>query len=186
MAEDKIHQCLYVEWYKFKQCNIKTCKNFSSVVPTHCLAIDRTIPQGNKLISDVELHRYKYPDEGITTRLVSMKRKYAVERVKSVLVLSEYIDYIRIKYTDSKKTNCKYVYKRVRNKFPLKLKKLNFKQWMTYWLFNQREYEVFLKAKGGECTEFPLYKVLNLTELKFKKYVQLIEKVHEQKAVNDC
>lgn len=169
-----MNTCIYVEWYKFKVCEIKTCKNHSNITPTRCMAIDRRQPSGNKVISDAELHYYKF-EPSVSTRLVSYQRKTCVERVKKILVLYEFIQYLNKNHKGIQYEHKRFTY--LQNRYPLKVKKLGFKPWM--WEFMTTEvFNSFLETKEGECEKFTLYQLLNLSESKFFKLQIIIEKLY--------
>jgi len=173
MTEQKIHQCVYVPWFHFKKCTIKTCKNFTSITETQCLALDRVQPSGVKVITDAELHMYKFPNAKISTRLVSMKRKKALARVKSVLILKEYLAWIYSKYKDTQQVSKQNRYtEKVEKAFPLKIKQLRFENWMWPHLVSEAEYREFTRNHEGECSQFTLQELLHMTDLKFKTLVQ--------------
>jgi hypothetical protein len=173
----EVHSCPLVSWYKFKQCGIQTCKNYNKVTATKCLDIDRVKVDGTKFISDSELHLFKYSKKkkSVTTRFVSLRRKQAVDRVKSILILRKYLDYLQQKYEKaSKVTKAGIFIEKLESEYPLNVKKLGFKNWMWVYLIREEEYEKFLKANPGECKEFGLDKLLCLTELKYEKLLNEI------------
>ncbi len=173
MSELAVNQCVYVEWYQFKTCTIRTCKNFTDITKSKCLAIDRVQPAGTKVITDAELHMYKFPGAKVSTRLVSMKRKRAVLRVKSVLILRKFIDFLTDKHQETKirKHSNRYV-ARAETVFPLKIKQLGFQNWMWPYLVSEQEYKEFTTSCQGECSEFALHDLLHMTDLKFRVLVQ--------------
>lgn len=173
-----IHTCPFVEWYQFKRCEIKTCKNYTSVTESRCLDIDRVKPSGSKFISDAELHLFKFDGTGVTTRLVSLKRKKAVDRVKSIIILYKYIEFIRTKY-ESQGENSPLVMGRyaqaAQKTDPLKIRKLNWKNWMWHYLVDPDVHAEFLEQHGGECKEFKIEQLLRLTNIKYTKLLKEIE-----------
>lgn len=162
-----VQSCVYVPTYKFKKCEISSCKNWSSVTKTSCLAIDRVQPIGNKVISDAEIHLFKFSEAGVTGRLVSAKRKRAVTRVKCILTLHAYLVWIRGKFTPEvgKFYRGKHVEK-AELEYPLRISKVGFKNWMWPYLVDPEVYKQFLGKKEGECTEIELYHMLDMTDLK--------------------
>ena len=166
-----IHTCVYHEWYKFKTCNIKTCKYYSKVTNTNCMAIDREQPTGNKIISDAELHYYKFGDQKLSTRIVSLKRKKAIDRVKCVFILYKFIEYIRESYKEIDVVIPDKLKEKIESKYPFTIKKLGYRTWMLPYLFDEDVFERFLKNRKGECNAYSLNTVLNLTSTKFKKIV---------------
>lgn len=176
LSKLKTQDCTYIEWYKFKQCTIKTCKNFSATTASHCLAIDRVTPVGNKIISDAELHLFKYAKAGVSTRLISLKRKKAVTRVKAILILHSFIEYIKNhKRPDERYWSGKLV-ERLELEYPLRVMKLGYMNWMLPYLTSEEFYKQFAATrKGGECETFKLHVLLDLTEMKFQALLKSIK-----------
>lgn len=179
-----IKACVYVPQFKFRECTITSCKNYSAITDSKCLAIDRVQPTGNKAISDAELHLFKFSGENVTSRFVSIKRKKAVERVKAMLILHAYITWICTKF---KPTPGKVFASRQIDKaeagYPLKVKKLQFKNWMWEHITDAQVFSEFLQKKAsGECMAFGVHTLLNMTEM---KYAVLKSQVEAQKAPKD-
>ena len=173
ISEHQVQTCVYIPTFKFKKCEIRSCKNWSEVTKTSCLAIDRAQPIGNKVISDAEIHLFKFNNAGITGRMVAAKRKRAVTRVKSVLTLHAYIAWIREKFKPeaNKFYRGKYV-ERAELEYPLKISKLGFKNWMWPHIVDINTYKQFLGKKEGDCTEIELHQLLDTTDLKFNALVE--------------
>lgn len=143
--------CPIVEDYLFKLCDIRTCKNFSEVTDCRCLALDRVSTTGAKIISDAELNLFKFSSKKVSTRLISMKRKQAVDRVKCLLILKKYIDFIIDRYEqqgeDSPFIKGRYI-QRAQTLYPLSTRKLRWKNWMWHYLTDSVVHEEFvLKQK---------------------------------------
>lgn len=173
-----VHECVYVDWYKFKMCTIKTCKNHSLAVPSRCLAVDRVAPSSNKVISDAELNLYKFAEDGISTRLVSIKRKKAIDRLRNILILDEYIEFIKRNFAESRKINPKLpqrMISRLEARFPLKVKRLDYQRWMLKHVFDDLLFKEFLENRvRGDKTEFKLHEILGLTQMKFDVVVKAL------------
>lgn len=170
--------CPIVERYKFKLCDIRTCKNWSDVTECKCLAIDRVGTSGIKIISDAEINLLKFGKKDVTTRSVAMKRKIAIDRVKCMLILKKYLDFIIDKYEkqgeDSSFISGKYV-QLAQTVYPLSTKRLNFKNWIWHFLVDDDVYKEFIdKQQGGECTEFKIEQLLSMTSLRYKKVLKEI------------
>lgn len=166
----KFNTCPYVEWYKFGKCEVTTCKNHTTKTKTSCLALDRQAPTGNKIISDAEIHLFKFAEDNVSTRLVALKRKRAVTRVKSVLILKSYIEYLEQKYskTETWKRYKSELTVRYEARYPLKIKKLRFQNWMWPYFISKTEYKAFTSKNGGECLEIDLQVLLELTSRKIE------------------
>lgn len=179
-----IRTCIYVSEYKFKVCEITTCKNYSAVTPSSCLAIDRAKTQGTKFISDAELHLFKYSAKKVTTRFVAMRRKKAVDRVKNILILKKFIDYIRETYEDQGESSPfikgKYAQK-AQTVYPLYIEKLGFKNWMFHYLIDNEVQKEFIESnKGGECKRLEVNKILNLSDFVYNKILKEIAESKKQ------
>jgi uncharacterized protein YeeX (DUF496 family) len=130
------------------------------------LGIDRVVPVGNKIISDAELNLYKYKTP-VSTRLVAMNRKKAIDRVKMVLVLNKFLEYIR---DIGKAGNLEYIIEAVQemeSAYPLKLKRLQFQNWMWPYLVDVMIWRTFLESNPGECKDFSIYAVLDVSKEKY-------------------
>ncbi len=162
------NSCQFINWYKFKKCVVGSCKNYSLKVPSRCIAIDRKPPEGNKIISDEELRFFKFKDNEMCTRLVSLKRKKAVQRIKCMLILKEFIEFIRdnrsVLNVDLSPRHIEW-----EREYPLKIRMLGFQRWMWGYLLDEEEYKEFTKGKAGECKEVELYEILAMTRAQFDK-----------------
>jgi len=146
------------------------------VTKTSCLAVDRAPPVGNKVISDAEIHLFKFNNTGVTGRLVAAKRKRAITRVKSILTLHAYITWIRGKFKpeEHKFYRGKYL-ERAELEYPLKISRIGFKNWMWIHIVNKDVYKQFLGKKEGDCTEIELHHMLDTTDLKFNTLVEQVK-----------
>jgi hypothetical protein len=174
----QVHTCIYIESFQFHECTIKSCKNFTDVTASKCLAIDRVQPVGNKIISDAELHLYKYSADKVSTRLISMKRKKAITRVKAILILHSLLEYIRDNYKPKGIAYNTKLVSKLESDYPLKVSKLQFYNWMWPYLTSKKVWKKFSKLKGGECSDFKIYMLLNLTK---SKYDTLISQLKDSK-----
>lgn len=163
----KTQECVYVSWYQFKQCTIRTCRNYTAATSSHCLAIDRAQPLGNKIISDAELHLFKFGSAGVSTRLISIKRKKAVARVKAMLILNEFIEYIRGRFKPDERYWSNPLVEQLELAYPLRVMRLGYMNWMLPYLTSEKTYTKFATKKGGECGAFKVHTLLGMTEMKF-------------------
>jgi hypothetical protein len=159
---------VYVEWYRFRKCTIKTCKNFTEATKTKCLAIDRRPPEGTKIISDEELKLFKFYGDNISTRLVSIRRKKAQQRVEAILALYKLISYIK-EMADSK--SHELIFTRpdllaIEKKYPLRIKKLGFKNWMWDYILDEDTLSRFYTTITSDVT---ISQMLDVTDEEFKK-----------------
>ena len=162
-----VHKCMYVPWYEFKKCTVTTCKNHTEAVSNGCLALNRVIPEGAKVISDEELRLFKFSGKKITTRLVSEKRKQAVDRVRAALIVREYVKYIREEHhIPGQQAVFTYtILLKLQRRFPLNLKPIGFENWMWEHLLDADTFAKFKQARrGGECGSVRLQDILALND----------------------
>lgn len=174
-----VNSCPYTEWYKFRRCCVRTCKNFTEKTRTRCLGIDRVVPEGNKLFSDAELNLYKFNTQ-ISTRYVSIKRKRAIERTKMLLTLHKFIDHLEHNRSLSRKPISSEQLTELENRLPLKISKLHFKNWMWPHLTNPDVWKKFVHTKNGECKEFHVHRLLYLTAEKYSALTEHIKNLNEK------
>lgn len=165
-AAGDVSTCPYLGWYRFKKCGIKTCKNFSARTQSGCLALDRESPTGNKIISDAELHLFKFSEDNVSTRLVSLKRKKAINRVKCILALRGFIEHLQTEYGDSSATRRAFsdpMLQEAEGSYPLKVKRVGFENWMWPFLVSKREYKLFAQRGRGEASTFTIQDLLDVS-----------------------
>lgn len=185
VTDGPIHTCIYVEQFQFRQCTIKTCKNFTPITASRCLAIDRVQPVGNKIISDAELHLYKYSTEKVSTRLISLKRKKAITRVKAILILHSLLEYIRENYKPKGRVWDGSTMVKAESEYPLKVRRLQFKNWMWPYLVSKKVWNKFATKKGGECAAFKPYMLLNLDRESFDSLIAQFKQLKEEGNTNE-
>lgn len=185
VSDDQVRTCPYQDWYKFKQCTIHTCKNHTTQTAHHCLAVDRVQPTGNKIISDAEIHYYKFHAEGISTKYVSIKRKEAMGRVVAILALRSFIEYLKEKYDEEKPIY--YVHKKIAARelaYPLKIGKLQFENWMWKYITDPKVFRQFRAGKSGGIKEIAHCELLDVTPAKLEildKLTKELEKCQRNK-----
>lgn len=175
MPKDKIYQCVYEKWYRFRTCEVKTCKNHTTRTESGCLAIDRTIPDGNKMISDSELHYYKFTGTKVSTRIIALKRKKAIQRIKNLITLYKFVEYINSSCRPTIEFRGVFLQNKLR-KYPFSVKKLEFRNWMLEYVVDDIVFQKFLKRYDGECSAYRLHSVLGMTEIKFVKFREEVER----------
>ena len=166
-----IKQCPLVDWYMFRQCDIRTCKNHTTETKHQCIEIDRVRPEGTKQFSDAELNVYKFKQRGISTRLVQIYRKNAIQDVKSILTLYKYIDWIR----ENCKPDGEFRHEdmlRLEKEYPLKIKRLGWSNWMWKYLLDDKAWARFVKNSDGECSTFNVHQLLGI---KLGRYEALLQ-----------
>jgi hypothetical protein len=165
----KINTCPIVHWYKFKKCDINTCKNYTQETHSHCLELDRRKPDGTKMYSDAELNLYKFKERKISTRLVQMYRKEAIDKVKAILVLQKYIVWLDGHFKERRKFKHEEL-RNIERKYPLKIRRLGWRNWMWEYALNQDVYKRFRSGLSGESSELDVAQVFSLS---FEKYQHL-------------
>jgi hypothetical protein len=166
VASDQIKQCPLNDNYLFKtQCRINTCKFFSPTTANRCLGMDIVFSAEDKPVSDAELLRYKFPDKELTVKDVTLLRKKAVDRVKSLIVLHRLIHEISEKCDEGQGMNYvrgrSNIVDRVLDSEPLSLPMLDFQPWMLCFLFDEK----FVTSTIG-----PKFKLKEALKLKTKDF----------------
>lgn len=166
--KEEVATCPLVGWYQFHSCTIKTCKNYTSETAHKCLELDRKKPVSTKTFSDAELNLYKMRDRGVSTRLVQMHRKSAIQNVKAILILQEYIAYIAQRFSPGA-VFTKVELLRLEKEYPLKIKRLAWSNWMWEYALDEKVWSEFTEKKGGECKEFSIHQLLAIKLARFEK-----------------
>ncbi len=169
--------CPLVDWYKIRHCDIPTCKHYTAETQHHCLELDRRKPEGTKQFSDAELNLYKFKNRKISTRLVQMHRKSAVQNVKAILVLRGYIDWIAENFKPLKR------YKQadmrlLEQEYPLKIKRLGWQNWMWQYFLDDEIWKKFVQRSEGECKQFSQHLLLGI---KLTRYEILVRSIQPKK-----
>lgn len=162
--------CPYVEWYQFVKCTIKTCKNYTEQTDRCCIALDRVRPEGAKVISDSEIHFYKLSEAGISSRLVQVKRKKAVDRIKCMLILHRFVNYLKLNKEKGGVFDTPSI-REAENSYPFKLKKLGWENWMWEYLLDNTVWEEFLAGASGDCREYTLQQIVAIKPVKYERLV---------------
>lgn len=178
--ESDVHTCPYVPWYQFLRCRIATCKNYNTLTPCRCLGIDRVKPEGTKIISDAEIHLYKFKGTGISTKVVQLKRKRATLRVKAILTLREFIQYIKDTYKGGAVWSTPSI-RSLESSYPLKLSLLQWENWMWEYLLDETVWKEFLGRQDGECRDLNLH---NLLAVSLSKYEKLLREFNNPEICN--
>ena len=174
MEERHVHSCIYEEWYKFVKCEVSTCKNHTTLTRSNCLAVDRIRPEGTKIISDAELNLYKFAGQGLSVRFVQMKRKFAVDRIVAMMVLKEYIEYIRITYKSGGVFNTESMLK-AETMYPLKIRKLGFENWMWEHLLDEDVWKKFCDKKQVKTENISIRIILAMKIKTFNRLLHQFE-----------
>lgn len=164
-----IHECRYIENYRFSQCCLKKCKNYSPFVESRCIAVSRVDPIGEKAFSDAELLFFKLRDEGIQARAASLKRKEAVDRIKGVMLFSSYIQFLNKNYKEKQQDfELRRIHIELSKEKIFKSKTLGFESWMWQFVENKKIFEEFKNSVDLEV-EFTLDDMLCLSKPKMKQ-----------------
>jgi hypothetical protein len=162
--------CPYVDWYQFTACTIKTCKNHTDQTERKCIALDRVRPEGAKIISDAEIHFYKLKDAGLKGRIVQIKRKKAVDKIKCLLILHKFINYLRLNKEEGGVFATPTILE-VEKLYPFKIKKLGWENWMWEYLLDTTVWDEFLRGTTGECKEYTLQQIISIKPVKFERLI---------------
>lgn len=173
----KLATCPIVPWYQFKQCDIATCKNHTKETARCCLELDRKKPEGTKQFSDAELNFYKFKDKGISTRLVQIHRKNAVQNVKAILALKKFIEWIADNFQPGGTFNYPD-FRALEKESPLRIKRLGWKNWMWEYVLDDQVWSRFVARLDGECRTFEVHQLLGL---KLGRYEELLRQFQQPK-----
>jgi hypothetical protein len=163
-----IYDCRYIENFKFHTCCLKRCKNYSETVSSKCLAIERVESTSDKPISDAELLHYKMKSEGVQLRMVSIRRKEAVDRVKSTFILEKFIQYIDQNFEPHADFKNRAIFEELEDKLPLRSKMLKFEHWMWFY-FTAETYLKFSDILKGETSSYGIDNLLWLNKSQSKR-----------------
>lgn len=108
---------------------------------------------------------------------MSIKRKKAIDRVKGILVLNEYIAHLKATVPESERIVIdipRRIYEKLEVMFPLKVRKLEFRRWMLRHLFDVKQYKEFIadNKRSDELEEIELHDIMCMTAMKFDVVVQ--------------
>jgi len=171
-------QCTYVDWYKFRQCTVQSCKNCTDRTEHRCLGVDRVQPAGNKTISDAELHYFKLHKLGYSTKYVSVKRKEAIKKVQAILVLNKFLQYVAETYKN--RPHLVFVASAVtaiEGQYPLNLDRLIYENWMLNYLVSNKVWNRFKKGKLGEIQDLTLPEVLGMSSTVYHKILSTVKEI---------
>lgn len=174
-----MYDCPQSDWFKFKTCTIKTCKNYTEETVSKCLGIDRIKPEGSKVISDAEIHMFKFRKAGITTRLVQIKRKEAIERIRFILVLQRFVSWIKATYTSGAVFTLDALLD-AEDVFPLKIRRLGWENWMWEYFIDEDVWVEFCKKAGIKPSEVNQGQLLFMKASRYEKLVQALTVVDKK------
>ena len=165
--------CPIVTWYHFHRCDIKSCKNHTTETKHCCLELDRKKPEGAKQFSDAELNLYKYKHRQISTRLVQVHRKNAVQSVKRILILHKFIVWISENFEPSGSPFTYVGMRKLEQRYPLRIRRLGWRNWMWEYVLDESIWARFTKVYEGECSGFNVHQLLGIKLERFESLIQL-------------
>ena len=173
----EVSECPEQDFFAYLgKCPINTCQYHTTETSRGCLALDRK-ESSNKVITDIELHHYKFKNTGITQRNVNTKRKVAIGRVRNLIVLQYFIFYIEERFNEE--DGLQYepgISQRVDalvNSYPLRIKRLKFKPWMLAFVLDESILQEYMdSAVQNKNSDVNLKNMLDLVPKKLAK-VQL-------------
>lgn len=141
------------------------------------MAIDRVKPEGTKPISDSELNYYKFEKSNTSTRVVQIKRKKAIRRVKSVIALRHYVQYISDRFTEGGVFDTRTL-KLVESSYPLNSPDIAWKNWMWEFFLDTEVWEDFVGRSGreGELGDIHLHNMLHIKLSRFERLIREFNK----------
>ena len=165
---ERDNTCPLQQSYKFDGlCEVKTCKNHSmSLKPSGCIAIERVDPDGKKMISDVEIHALKFQGHDVSTRLVSLRRKEAVDNVMSVIVLDRFFTHLKEKTSAAKLNSIGGGdLAKLEKEFPLNVKTLGVHRWMWHYILDGT-FDNYLQKQTADSNS--PWSVLSTTRIQYE------------------
>ncbi len=170
-----MNRCIFVDWFHFNgKCPVRTCKFNTVRLDSGCMAKTLTATDNKKIVSDHELMYHKFSELNLAQ--VAAKRKEAILRVKKMLVLYEYIEFL--------KENCKLqkcdspVLNELLSVFPFKLKKLSLSVEILYHV-NDKTFAKFAEAKQLK-EGFELIDVLFMTKKQWSDFLEKRKNEHRK------
>lgn len=177
------NKCPIVNWYEFYHCEIKTCKYYSKRLKSRCMKIERKETDGQKNISDAELHFYKFSESDLI-KTASSTRKQAVSRVRSMLILYKFVEYIRENFKSPfENQRCHYseTFLNAIDIYPLNVEELKIKTWMLFYIFDESVYHRFINSnKSGDVKAFNHEAALSMSKRQFFPLKNLIFQEKQQ------
>ena len=166
MTPEKIfaHQCRANPDYYFDECCVSSCKNYSAVIPSKCLAVERKdCLNSDRGISDHEIRFFKNYS---SVKQVVRNRKQAFNSVYSIIILDKFIDYINQlqKVFVPQQILLEKDISEVLTKYPLNLPDFNVTPSLLVYLFDEATYNAFSVRTCKMCNEYSLHSILNLDE----------------------
>ena len=173
--------CPLNNWYTFNTCKITTCKYSSSKLKTGCMRLERKNTEGYKSMSDGELFYYKFTEEEDIKKAASVRRK-AVSRVKSILVLHRFLDYIRENFEplffldeESKELTS------ILSMYPFNVKELKVEYWMLFYIFDDSVFHRFTNSnRSGDVKAFTCGSVLSMSKRVFFSLKNIVDSEKEK------
>ena len=166
MTPEKIfsHQCRANPDYYFDECCVSSCKNYSAVIQSKCLAEERKdCLNSDRGISDHEIRFFKSYS---SVKQVVRNRKQAFNSVYAILILDKYLDYINQlqKVPTKEQILLEKDISAVLKKYPLNLPDFNITPSLLVYLFDEATYNAFSVRTCKMCNEYSLHAILNLDE----------------------
>lgn len=175
-SQDKktFHQCKMIPFYRFDHCAVQTCKNWSPVLETKCLLLERRDTlNSEKGMTEHEIKFFKGYDD---IKTVIKNRKKAFNSVYTLLIFDKYVEFcatqpvVRI---DPKILTNKLLQKVVES-YPFNLKEFSLNLSTLYYLFQRSSYNTFsVKSEYDVCAEYDITDILCLTNKTLDKLAEL-------------
>lgn len=144
-------KCPMCPRYKFKTtCRVTTCKMWTPITASNCLAIDIKFSAEDKPFSDGELLHYKFSDKELSVKDIAKIRRQAVDRVKGLIMLSQFILTLKENPPQQKYQHVpgkSKVVDAILNTPPLSLPRLEFESWMLPLIFDTELAEATIGKK---------------------------------------
>jgi hypothetical protein len=127
------------------------------------------------VISDAEIHLYKLSDLNLKPRIVQIKRKKFVDRVKCIVILYEFIEFLRLN-KESGGVFSTPLLLAAEKEYPFRIPRIGWENWMWEYLLDKQVWEEFLKNASTEYKEYPLSQIIGMKPTKLAKLMEEFNK----------
>lgn len=170
------HQCKLVSFYWFDCCAISSCKNYSPILESKCMLLERKETlNSDKGMSDHEIKYFKgYED----VRQVTKNKKKAFDATYALLILDKYLEYCAALPTRNfspKLYNNKKL-KKITTHYPFNLKEFSLNLSTLSYVFRKSTYDSFsIKTSCKMCADYDLTDILGLSTNTLVRLTELFD-----------
>lgn len=170
------YRCELIPNYKFDACIIDTCKNFSPILTSKCMLVERTdCLNDDKGMSD---HEIKYFKNYADVKSVTKQKKLAFDSVYSLLIFDKFWEYCGSLPTRNYDQSL-LLHKTIKNvvsNYPFNLKEFRLNLSILSYLTSKDVYNSFsIKTDCKMCSEYDISDVLNLSTASIRTLTKIFE-----------